>query len=263
MIAKPFFTLQVGEGPLVATAIHDGHALREELQPWIGLSEEQRRREEDPLTGRWTQCADNRIIVHRSRFEVDLNRPRCSAVYTKPEDAWGLAVWRQPLSAAVIQRSLAQYDGFYNMLDSLLSRLVAVHGRVVVFDLHSYNHRRGGPAAAAAAACENPDINVGTGTLDRERWAPVVDALIAQLRTVRLGERQLDVRENVRFRGGAMAAWIHQRYPATVGALAIEVKKIFMNEWTGRHHPASVRVIHHALAAAGVAVIDALQDVGS
>jgi hypothetical protein len=34
------------------------------------------------------------MITHRSRFEVDLNRPRREAVYRIPEDAWGLDIWR-------------------------------------------------------------------------------------------------------------------------------------------------------------------------
>ena len=36
----------------------------------------------------------NRIIVNRSRFEVDINRPRDKAVYITPEDAWGLHIWK-------------------------------------------------------------------------------------------------------------------------------------------------------------------------
>ena len=32
--------------------------------------------------------------ARRSRFEVDLNRPREEAVYRVPEDCWGLDVWR-------------------------------------------------------------------------------------------------------------------------------------------------------------------------
>jgi len=257
-----FFSIQISDTPLLAVAVHHGHELRSELRPLIRIDDAARLREEDPLTGTWTLCAPNRIVVHRSRFEVDLNRPRHRAVYAAPEDAWGLEVWHQPLDATVIQRSLEQYELFYQMLDSLLARLVATYGRVAVYDLHSYNHRRDGEQHPPANACKNPVINVGTGTMDREFWTPVVDSFIRDLRAFPLQDHPLDVRENVRFRGGAMVEWIHQRYPKTVCALAIEVKKIFMDEWTGTHDPVVLRGIREALASTTAGVLRALQDVG-
>ena len=45
--------------------------------------------------------------------------------------------------------------------------------------------------------------------------------------------RRLDVRENVRFRGGYFSRWVHEQYPGRGCALAIEFKKTFMDEWTG------------------------------
>jgi N-formylglutamate deformylase len=262
-MTNSFFTMDVADSPLLATAVHDGHELRDELRSAILLDEATRMREEDPLTGRWTLCAPNRIIVHRSRFEVDLNRPRDHAVYARPEDAWGLNVWPKPLPPGVIARSLAQYDLFYQQLDSLLSRLVAMHGRVVVFDLHSYNHRRAGSDGPAASELENPEVNVGTGTLDRQRWAPVVDRFIGDLKAFQYQNRALDVRENIRFRGGAMAGWIHQRYPRTVCALAIEIKKVFMDEWTGTHDPVALATIGEALTTTAEGTANALRDVPS
>jgi hypothetical protein len=43
----------------------------------------------------------------------------------------------------------------------------------------------------------------------------------------------LDVRENVRFRGRQVAAWVHEHYGEVGCALAIELKKVFMDEWSG------------------------------
>lgn len=74
-------TLSVGASPLVAAAIHDGHEIRDEITNIIALSEAERLREEDPYTGKWTCITDNQIIGLRSRFEIDLNRPRDKAVY--------------------------------------------------------------------------------------------------------------------------------------------------------------------------------------
>ncbi len=84
--------LEVAEGqePIVATAIHDGHELRPDVANLVALSDSDRLREEDPFTGIWTTIVGSRMVCSRSRFEVDLNRPRATAVYKKPEDAWGL-----------------------------------------------------------------------------------------------------------------------------------------------------------------------------
>jgi hypothetical protein len=44
----------------------------------------------------------------------------------------------------------------------------------------------------------------------------------------------LEVAENVRFKGGYLCEWVHERYAGTGCALAVELKKVFMDEWTGK-----------------------------
>jgi N-formylglutamate amidohydrolase len=246
---------EFGEGPLVACAVHDGHEVRPEVAACLGIGDDQRLYEEDPHTGAWTSIAPTRIVGRRSRFEVDLNRPRDKAVYLNPEDAWGLVVWSCRPKPEVVERSLAAYDDFYAHLRLLLERLVARHGHVVVFDLHSYNHVRDGADAEYADPAHNPEINLGTGSMDRRRWASIVERWLAEARNCDYFGRRLDVRENVKFFGGHLPTWVHATFPQTVCALAIEVKKFFMDEWTGeldvRQHEAVGRVL--ARAAAGVA----------
>jgi N-formylglutamate amidohydrolase len=145
----PFWKEERGTGPLVAAAIHHGHGIREDIARHLALDEPGRLREEDPFTGDWTSIAPTRIVVLRSRFEVDLNRPRERAVYRKPEDAWGLEVWKDDVPDAVFTRSLAEYDAFYARMRDLLTEVERASGRFVVFDLHSFNHRREGPGAPA------------------------------------------------------------------------------------------------------------------
>ena len=222
-----------GDSPLIATAIHDGHEVRPEVARLIGDSEADRLREEDPYTGDWTKVADTRMVGLRSRFEVDLNRAREKAVYRTPEDAWGLSVWSAPPADDVVERSLAEYDAFYRELHKVLSMTARRHGSFVVYDLHSYNHRRGGPDAEPAPGGENPEVNVGTGTMDRARWGPLVERFTSDLRSFDFGGRNLDVRENVKFRGGKLSRWIHEAFPGRSCCLAIEFKKFFMDEWTG------------------------------
>jgi N-formylglutamate deformylase len=245
---------QFGDGPLVACAVHDGHAVRAEVGECLRLDENQRRYEEDPYTAEWTSIAPTRIVAQRSRFELDLNRPRGKAVYRSPDDAWGLDVWRCRPAPHVVEHSLRMYDDFYAHLRLLLERLVSRHGRVVVFDLHSYNHMRSGNGASCDDPQLNPEINLGTGSMDRQRWASIVEHWLAQMRGYDYFGRQLDVRENVRFFGGQIPTWVHQQFPETVCALAIEVKKFFMNEWTGELNTSQHGEIGKALARAAAAV---------
>jgi N-formylglutamate amidohydrolase len=252
------WTIERGSGPIVAAAIHDGHDLRPDVAVRVALSDEERRREEDPFTARWTGIAPHRVTVHRSRFEVDMNRPRDQAVYLLPEQAWGLRVWKSPLPAQLLEQSLEDYDAFYAAMFDLLSDLRRRHGRFVVLDLHSYNHRRGGADVPPAPPEENPEINVGTGTMNRGRWRPVVERFLDDLRNFELDGRSLDVRENVRFRGGYFPRWIHETFPESGCALAVEVKKFFMDEWTGRPDEAAIRFVHEALASTLPGLLEAL-----
>jgi N-formylglutamate amidohydrolase len=214
---------------VIATAVHNGHELRPELAEVSALHEASRLREEDPHTGSIARTFANSVVVNRSRFEVDLNRERDEAVYLTPEDAWGLEVWRWPLEKEEVARSLELYDRFYSDLAGALDGLVRDNGGFVLYDIHSYNHRRAGDPDPAE---ESPIVNVGTGSLP-VRWKRIADAFIETAREEAFDGRPLDVRENVRFRGRQVAAWVHQRYGEVGCALAIELKKVFMDEWSG------------------------------
>jgi N-formylglutamate amidohydrolase len=239
----PLFSLEEGEGPIVATAIHAGHALRSEIAALMALDEATRLREEDPFTGQLARVAPTRLIALRSRFEVDLNRSRERAVYRMPADAWGLKMWRRPLPDDAVARSLTEFDAFYAALKGVLSERAQRHGRFVVLDIHSYNHRREGLAGPAADPRRNPEINVGTGTVDRSRCSHLIDRFCAEL-----SDGRLDVRENVKFQGGALPAWVHRSFPSTGCALALEFKKTFMDEWSGRVDDGQLAVLRGALA---------------
>ncbi|CAG7845261.1 hypothetical protein USB125703_01520 [Pseudoclavibacter triregionum] len=218
---------------VVATAIHTGHELREEVAEAMALDEDVRFREEDPFTERIGARVPNRVDLRRSRFEVDLNRDRDGSVYRTPEECWGLEVWHEsPLDPEIAERSREEHDAFYAKLRELLDP-IAARGPFVLYDLHSYNHRRDGAEADAAPQSENPDVNVGTGSLDRERWGDVVDVFLRSMSSGRVAGEPIDARENVRFQGANLAKWVHETYPDTGCCLALEFKKTFMDEWTG------------------------------
>jgi N-formylglutamate amidohydrolase len=256
--ATEIFQLVVGEGPLVGAAIHAGHFVREEVAARLALNDADRLREEDPYTDFLIQWAPARIVGLRSRYEIDLNRPRELAVYRTPEEAWGVDVWTEPLPAEAIDRSLANYDLFYATVEAMLRQLVKAHGRVIVLDIHAYNHRRDRAAGTCADPQSNPEVNIGTGSMDREYWAPVVDHVIAQLSVHNYFGRRLDVRENIKFKGGNFCRWIHETFPQQVCAVAIEFKKFFMDEWTGEVDRGQLAELRSALESNGTGLLKVL-----
>jgi N-formylglutamate amidohydrolase len=246
---KILWHLHEGDGPTIGLAVHAGHEIRADLLPYLAIDEATRIREEDPYTDFWTLACDSQIITRRSRFEVDLNRPSDHAICVQPADCWNLEVWSEELPQSLTERSLAEHAAFYQMLGRVLTGLEQRHGRFVVYDIHSYNHRRHGPREEAADPAANPEINIGTGTMNRELWAPVVDRFIAELRGFDFLGRHLDVRENVKFKGGYLAQFVHENFPASGCALAIEVKKSFMDEWTGVGFPEQINAVRDAFEA--------------
>lgn len=244
-----FAVVGAWDGPIVATAIHAGHELRQEVADAMMLDEAVRLREEDPFTDRIGALVPDRVEVRRSRFEVDLNRDRDGSVYRTAEECWGLDVWREsPLDEGIAERSWEEHDAFYARMRDLLDP-IAARGPFVLYDLHSYNHRRDGDGEEAAPQAENPDVNVGTGSLDRERFGSVVDAFIESISSREAAGAPIDARENVRFQGANLARWVHETYPGLGCCLAIEFKKTFMDECSGEPDERSIAELSTALEA--------------
>ena len=245
----PWWTLQRGDDPIVATAIHDGHGLRRDVAEAMQLSDAQRLREEDPFTGQAVAGVPTHVVVHRSRFEIDLNRDLDNAIYLTPGQSWGLACWRQPPDAVVVEQSRRMHRAYYAMLGGLLDDLAASHGRFVLLDVHSYNHRRDGADLPATAQEDAPDINIGTFSMPRQDWAFLLDPLMEAMRGFDFNGRRLDVRENIAFQGkGEQTRFVHARYPTSGCAIAIEFKKFFMDEWTGTPDAAELAAMRAFIA---------------
>jgi N-formylglutamate deformylase len=235
------------EIPLIAAAIHNGHFLSEKLKRISALTSAQRLREEDPFTGRWTEISASRIIANFSRFEVDLNRPSEKCIYLQPEDAWGLNLWSTKPSAEIVAEILSKYDDFYKRIGSGIAHLLERYDRIVILDLHSYNHRRQGPDKPIDNPELCPEVNIGTGTMDRGYWGTVVDRFLKDLLNYKYFGRSLDVRENIKFKGGYFPRWIHDNFPQKACCLSVEFKKFFMDEWTGKAEEDQLKEIYLAL----------------
>ena len=84
---------------------------------------------------------------------------------------------------------------------------------------------------------------------------------MAELRNFDFLGRRLDVRENIRFKGGHLAKWVHENFPTSGCCLAIEFKKFFMDEWTGEPIDEELEAIPQALEATLLGLINSLKEV--
>jgi len=229
---RSFIELPDESDPVLALAIHNGHEMHPELEKICGISESDRLREEDPFTENFADVFKNKLIVYTSRFTVDLNRKREQAVYQNFDDCWGLNARTEPVSESLLAELLDEYDNWYALLGFTINRLLQKNPFLLVLDLHSYNHRRQGKNAPSDSQEANPDIILGRNNMP-ESYYPRIEKLCSVLDKQNVHGRQLDCRIDVKFSGGWMSRWLHKTYPGKVLCLAVEFKKIFMDEWTG------------------------------
>lgn len=222
--------------PVVATAIHDGHHLPDDLKLQCALSESERLYEEDPFTGRFIQESPITFIGQDSRYYYDLNRLPDEAIY---DVAWGRSVWRVPLSETQRERALKRYERCYTVMHHLLSVLESsFQGEtLLLFDIHSYNYKRWGR--------EVPEINIGTSQISRNQWGKTLD------RYLELLTEHFDsfwVAENNTFfgKGGFLGQLMHSHPQCLV--LATEFKKYFCDEEHGEVFHEAVEDTRHKLA---------------
>ena len=232
--------------PIVCTAIHNGHDVSKEVLKNLAVSEDIRLMEEDPYTERFTQFSSNTIIGRTSRFEVDLNRSVEKCIYKNPEDAWDIKTRKETPSDLVISQSLEKYHDFYASAKYHFVQLEKKFGKFFVYDIHSYNHHRKGPEAGFDDPMLNPEIIIGTNNMP-EKWFPLVDKIQNKLTSFNYFGRSLDARINVKFPGGHFSRWIHNNFPDSACCIAIEFKKIWMDEWTGEIYEDKLNKLIEAL----------------
>ncbi|UIR57712.1 N-formylglutamate amidohydrolase [Sphingobacterium sp. SRCM116780] len=244
------YVLEEKGGPVLALAIHDGHQLADQLAPFMNLSASERRREEDPFTGLLTDIGTNRFIVKTSRFQVDLNRPIQDSVYLRPDQAWGLHVWRETPSKTMIEQIRHSYRYIQKVLSSVIEKSIQRYGYFIIYDIHSYNAKRLGPDETIDTNA-NPQINIGT-IHNKGIWRPLIDTFMKYLTENNINGQSIDVRENVKFSGGYLSQWITSKYGQKGCVLSIEFRKDFMNEWTGipnlNHVEALRKLLHSSLS---------------
>lgn len=218
--------------PYWVFAIHDGHEVDSALASCMAIASADRLREEDPFTAQIGNLPTNKFIVGTSRFQLDLNREKEDAVYLRPEQAWGLHVWKDSLPEERLDALYALYDELYQLVRQVIQKTIEKHGYFVVYDIHSYNVRRQGPHEIVDTQ-SNPEINLGTAH-NQPKWSGLTRLFIESIRQQSRPDHNIDVRENVKFKGGKLSRFINREFGDHGCVFSIEFRKDFMDEWTGK-----------------------------
>ena len=222
------FIVKIDEySPMVCTAIHNGHRLRDDLKKAFLLSKDERFYEEDPYTDELVSSFPIVLIGNDSRFEYDLNRAKTLSTYYKT--AWNKQVWDKPLSPKQRAFSHAKHESFYNVLEAIITRLEMMFNNSIIFDMHSYNHQR--------IEKDTPTFNIGSGQIDVERWGSICQHFECELNKITLPNLAVRAATDEVFQGrGYLIAHINAHFDNTL-VLPVEVKKVFMDESKGEVYP--------------------------
>ena len=232
------FTIKIEKFvPYICGAVHDGHQFRKSLWENCLHTEYERWYEEDPCTKKMVKSHPIVIAGLDSRFEYDLNRDPESAIY---DDAWGKKLWKAPLSEKERKQSLEKHSAFYNVLHTLLQHIEKIHGKAIVFDMHSYNWKRWDR--------EVPTWNLGTSNVDSARFGSVIESWRKKLGTIDLPngiESSSKIHDT--FQGkGYFLKYITENFRNTL-VLATEIAKVYCNEESGVIFPEVVHAVEQQL----------------
>lgn len=229
--------------PALVVAIHAGHSVRDELLPLMQIPEKDRLFEEDPATDRMIQGNANAIWGLDSRAEYDLNRPANKALPLKPEQFWGVQVYRVSPTPGMIRRSIEKYEAFYRFAGSCICVLLERFGFCVVYDIHSYNISR-----QVEKGIKNPPLfNLGTALLDRSRWGSRIDAWLLELSRIDISGIGTTVEENRVFSGAGELCRRLTGWDPRILVLPTEIAKVYMDERTGILHDTLIDALGHGL----------------
>jgi len=216
--------------PYVCTAIHDGSNVRTELLGKIALDEYERWYEEDPHTADFIASMPITLVAHDSRYEYELNRKQ--PVY---EEAWGKKVWKKPLSKKELKISAQKHENYYKVTHALIEKLEGEFGASLVYDVHSYNHKRWDRKV--------PVFNIGAEKIDNKKYAKYINNWKSELENIEL--KGVDVKAEINdvfFGRGYNLEYITKNFKNTL-VLATEISKIYCDEETGEIYPQIIKNI--------------------
>jgi len=212
-------------------SMHSGHQVRKEILEILAVSEEDRYREEDLYTDRFIANFPIRIHALDSRYEYELNRNPYRALYDFDKPQWGMKVWKREVTEDERALSVKKHREFHKLLEMVCQYLLTQRSHALLFDMHSYCYQR--EEKQTWQEDERPEINIGTGAVNREIFEPAIACFKSNLRRTKIYDSPLRISENEIFFGGYLSRHLSRIYHEQLLVLAIEYKKIFMNEWTG------------------------------
>lgn len=230
--------------PFICTAIHNGSNLDDQLLKKVNLNKQERWYEEDPFTGEFIESLPIYIIAHDSRYEYDLNRDESNCIY---DEAWGKKVWKEPLSPTEIDQSLNKHRNFYKVLDALVKKVQRLYKTCIIYDIHSYNHRRKNE--------ENnyPVFNIGTERVNTKKYGTYITHFMNELHKIEFAHFETTVAENDVFYGRGYLAKHTFNFTKNALVVPLEIKKIYCNENTGDTYPEIIYILKEGLKNAIIA----------
>jgi len=225
----------------VGVALHNGNRVGSEVLEAMEVGQEERFREEDPHTDSFIQDFPLQLIARDSRFEYDLNREIEKCIYPAGEKKWGLQVWNRPLTQSEIEMIYSKYREFHALLDLIMKHIIENHNSAILFDIHSFCYQR--ETRTHWWQDEKPDINLGTRYINREYFSPLIELFLENMSGITLDGHTLRIFENEIFPGGYLTRKYAKSHNRKVLVLAIEYKKIFMNELTGELYPQILKLL--------------------
>ncbi len=219
--------------PFIATAIHSGHHVREELLPFMALDSDGRQFEEDTGTNLMIDGLGNAVWALESRAVYDLNRSREVALPLTPERFWGTRVYQTSPTPEMNEKSLKNYDSFYRFMETCISTILERFGICVIYDIHSYNISRQKEKGIKSP----PVFNLGTALLNKSKWNREIESWLDQLGKISLTGIHTSVAENHVFLGKAEFCRRLCSLDKRILVLPTEVSKIYMDEKKGHVYP--------------------------
>jgi N-formylglutamate amidohydrolase len=211
--------------------LHAGSRIDPVLKENLLISEADQFREEDPYMQEFIRDFPLQIIARDSRFEYDLNRDPGDAVYPYGQPKFGMDMWKRKLREEELRPGMDKHSEFYELMDMVVRYMLGRNRVALVFDMHSYCFQR--EEKIDWFRDPRPEINLGSKAVNRERFGKLIDFFLEKLSGQSIGEHPVRVAENAIFPGGYLSRRLSRKWPDEVLVLALEYKKIFMDEWSG------------------------------
>jgi N-formylglutamate amidohydrolase len=211
--------------------LHAGSRIRHEIMDAMAVPRSDRFREEDPFMDAFVRELPIQLIARDSRFEYDLNREPDRAFYPFDSLKWGMRIWCRELSSEKMEPSLAKHREFHDLLDLVTGHMLRQNRFAVIFDMHSYCYQR--EKKRPWYEDPRPEINLGTKAVNRELFRDAIESFLEYLSGTMIGGHPVRAAENEIFKGGYLSRRISSQWHERVLVLALEYKKIFMDEWSG------------------------------